>query len=171
MTTDDYRWILMTTDDYQWQPMTKNEYQWLPMTTNDYQWLPITTNKNQWLPMNTNRNQWLTMTINDNFSWTMASFLVCFLGPEILVWAQKSDFCHATQILVDGPFVALRETVHFPHWERFFDFSFLSYGRFRKKNKQKKQLTRQKVFPLPTVRALSASNSPSALSAWAGFIW
>ena len=32
-----------------------------------------------------------------------------------------------------GPFVALGESVHFPRWERFFDFSFPSYGRFRKK--------------------------------------
>ena len=30
---------------------------------------------------------------------------------------------------------------------------------------KKNQLTRQNVFPLPTVGALSASNSPSALSA------
>ena len=33
------------------------------------------------------------------------------------------------------------------------------------KKKEKKRLTRQKVFPLPTVGAPSASNSPSALSA------
>ena len=37
-------------------------------------------------------------------------------------------------------------------------------GRFRRKNRS----TRQKVFPLPTVTALSASNSSSALSARAG---
>ena len=35
------------------------------------------------------------------------------------------------------------------------------------KKKKNNRLTRQKVFPLPTVRALSASNSPSALSAQA----
>ena len=61
-------------------------------------------------------------------------------------------------------FVALGETVHIPLGERFFDFPFPSYSRFRKK---KKRLTRQKVFPLPTVRALSASNSPTALSSQA----
>ena len=54
-------------------------------------------------------------------------------------------------------------TVNFPPWERFFDFPFWSYSCFRKKIR----LTAQKVFPLPTVGAPSASNSPSALSAQA----
>ena len=49
----------------------------------------------------------------------------------------------------------------FPPWERFFDFPFRSYSCFRKKI----WLTCQKVFPLPTVGAPSASNSLSALSA------
>ena len=35
-----------------------------------------------------------------------------------------------TPILVNGPFVALGEAVHFPPWERFSDFPFPS---FRKK--------------------------------------
>ena len=39
---------------------------------------------------------------------------------------------------------------------RFFDFLFPSYGRFCKK---KSRPTHQNVFPRPTVRALSASNS------------
>ena len=39
-----------------------------------------------------------------------------------------------TPILVNSPFVALGKTVHFPHWEQFFEISFMSHGRFRKKN-------------------------------------
>merc|ERR1712209_322345 len=79
------------------------------------------------------------------------------------VCMQKSDFCHRTPILVNDPFLALGMTVNFPPWERFFDFPFQSYSCFRKKI----WLTCQKVFPLPTVGAPSASNSPSALSAQA----
>ena len=74
---------------------------------------------------------------------------------------QKSDFCHATQILVDDPILAHGMKVNFPPWERFFDFPFRSYSCFRKKIRR----TCQKVFPLPTVGAPSARNSPSALSA------
>ena len=66
-----------------------------------------------------------------------------------------------TPILVNDPFVALEEIVHFPPWEQFFDFPFPSYSRFC----QKTWLTRQKVFPLPTVRALSALALALALSA------
>ena len=50
---------------------------------------------------------------------------------------KKRKICHKTPILVSGPFVALGETVHFPPWERFFDFSFPSYGRFLKKKPSK----------------------------------
>ena len=66
-----------------------------------------------------------------------------------------------TPILVDDPFLALGMTVNFPPWKPFFDFPFRSYSCFRKKIR----LTCQKVFPLPTVGAPSASNSPSALLA------
>ena len=86
-----------------------------------------------------------------------------FFGPKFQFLAKKSDFCHTTPISVNSPFVALRVTVHFPPWERFFDFPFPSYSHFRKKIR----LTQQKVFPLPTVGAPSASNSPGALSAQA----
>ena len=65
-------------------------------------------------------------------------------GPKSRVLAKKSDFCHTTPILVNDPFVALGVTVRV----------------FVKKIR----LTRQKAFPLPTVGASSASNSPSALS-------
>ena len=82
--------------------------------------------------------------------------------PEHLgFWPKKSDFCHTTPIFVDDPFLALDMTVNFPPWKQFFDFSFRSYSRFRKKIR----LTAQKVFPPPTVGLPSASNSPSALSA------
>ena len=86
-----------------------------------------------------------------------------FLGPKFRFLVQKSDFCHTTPILVDDPILALGMTVNFPPWERFFDFPFRSYSCFRKKIR----LTCQKVFPLPTVGAPSASKSPSALSAQA----
>ena len=65
-----------------------------------------------------------------------------FFGPEISVFAQKSD-CYMTPILVNGPFVALGETILFPCWGRFLDFLFPSCGRFRKKNWS----MRQKVSP------------------------
>ena len=83
-----------------------------------------------------------------------------FLGPKFRFWVQKSDFCHTTPILVNDPILALGMTVNFPPWERFFDFPFRSYSCFRKKIR----LTRQKVFPPPTVGVPSASKSPSALS-------
>ena len=49
-----------------------------------------------------------------------------FFGPKFWFWAQKSDFCHTTLILVDDPFLALGMTVNFPRWEPFFDFPFRS---------------------------------------------
>ena len=36
---------------------------------------------------------------------------------------------------VNGPFVTLKETVHFQPWEQFLDFLFPSYGCFCKKKK------------------------------------
>ena len=56
-----------------------------------------------------------------------------FWGPKSWFLAKKSNFCHTTPILDNGPFVALGETVHFLPWELFFDFAFLSYSCFRKK--------------------------------------
>ena len=66
-----------------------------------------------------------------------------FLGPKSRFLAQKSDFCHMSLILVDNPFVALGETVHFPPQDR---------PGWRVK----------KSSPIPTVGAPSASKSPSA---------
>ena len=77
-----------------------------------------------------------------------------FFGPQ--------NSTHRTPILVNSPFVALGETVHFPPWDRFFDFPFWSYSSFRKNN----PVDPSKSLPPPhcTVGAPSASNSPSALS-------
>ena len=46
-----------------------------------------------------------------------------FWGPKSRFLAEKSNFCHTNF----GLFVALGETVHFPPWERFFDFLFLRF--------------------------------------------
>ena len=54
-----------------------------------------------------------------------------------LVWpleAQKSVFCYWTPDFVNGPFVALAKTVDLAPLDRFFDFSFPSYGRFRERD-------------------------------------
>ena len=96
-------------------------------------------------------------------TWLILKSDSLFLGPKFWFLVQKSDFCHTTPILVNDPFLALGMTVNFPPWKRFFDFPFRSYSCFRKKI----WLTAQKVFPLPTVGAPSASKSPSALSAQA----
>ena len=93
-------------------------------------------------------------------TWLGAKSVCLFFGPKFWFLAQKSDFCHTTPILVDDPFLALGMAVNFRPWERFFDFPFRSYSCFRKKIR----LTRQKVFPPPTVGVPSASKSPSALS-------
>ena len=39
---------------------------------------------------------------------------VCF------IWAKNPDFCHTIPILVNGPFIALRETFHFPPWDVYY---------------------------------------------------
>ena len=99
-------------------------------------------------------------------TWLGLKSVCLFLGPKFWFLAKKSNFGHTTPILVDDPFLALGMTVNFPPWKPFFDFPFRSYNCFRKKIR----LTRQKVLPPPTMGALSASNSPSALSARAGWI-
>ena len=90
---------------------------------------------------------------------------VIFFGPENSIFGPKIRFCFTTPTFDNGLFVALGQTDHFAPWDRFFDFSFPSYSLFVKR---KSQSTHQKVFPHPPVRAPSASNSPSALSARAG---
>ena len=39
---------------------------------------------------------------------------VCFF------WAKNPNFCHTIPILVNGLFIALRETFHFPPWEVYY---------------------------------------------------
>ena len=68
-----------------------------------------------------------------------------------------------TLVFVDGAFEALSVTVDLAPSDRFFDFSFPSYGRFREGDPP----TQQKVLPHLTVGALTDSNSPSARSALA----
>ena len=84
--------------------------------------------------------------------------------PPGQILARKSVFCYRTPDFVNGPFVALAKAVDLAPSDRFFDFSFLSYGCFREGDPP----TQQKVLPHLTVRALTDSNSPSALRAWAG---
>ena len=97
-------------------------------------------------------------------TWLGEKSVCLFLGPKFRFLAKKSNFYHTTPILVKGPFVPFGETVHIQPWDQFFDFSFPTYGGFHKK-KVGRRRTRQKVLPLATVRAPSANNSPSALSA------
>ena len=67
-------------------------------------------------------------------TWLILRSELFFGDPKSWFLAEKKlIFCYTTPILVNGPFLALDETVHNPRWERFFDFSFPSYGRFRKK--------------------------------------
>ena len=52
-----------------------------------------------------------------------------FLGQNFWMWPENS-FLLRTSILVNGAFVALGVTVDLAPSDRFFDFSFPSYGRF-----------------------------------------
>ena len=47
-----------------------------------------------------------------------------FLGPKTRFLARESVFCHTTQNFVNGPFVALGETVHFAPWDQYLSFRF-----------------------------------------------
>ena len=60
-------------------------------------------------------------------------------------WSKNPIFCRSTPISVNGPYVALGVTVHFPPWEQFFDFPFQSYSSFRKK----KLVDSSKCLPPP----------------------
>ena len=82
-----------------------------------------------------------------------------FLGPENSVLGTKICLLPYAPNFVKGPFLALGETDHFAPWDRFFDFLFPSYGRFREGDPP----TQQKVLPHLTVGALTDSNSPSGL--------
>ena len=86
--------------------------------------------------------------------------------PPGRILARKSVFCYRTPDFVNGPFVALAKAVDLAPSDPFLNFSFPSYGRFRGGDPP----TQQKVLPHLTVRALTDSNSPSALRARAGLI-
>ena len=68
----------------------------------------------------------------------------CPNRSESFFWVQKFGFrpkipffCYRTPDFVNDPLVALGETADLPPSNRFFDFSFPSYVRFRKKNKKR----------------------------------
>ncbi len=87
-----------------------------------------------------------------------------FFGQNFRILARKSVFCYRTPDFVNGPFLALGDSFDLAPSDPFLNFSFPSYGHFREGDPP----MQQKVLPHPTVRALSASNSSSALSARAG---
>ena len=57
-----------------------------------------------------------------------------FLGQTPTFFARKSVILPHDPNFCNSAFLALGETVHFAPLERLFDFSFPSYGCFRKKN-------------------------------------
>ena len=87
-----------------------------------------------------------------------------FLAPKIRILARKSIFSYGNLFFRTATWVAQVVTQILRPTDLVYDFSFPSYARFREGTRPMPQ----KVFPHPTVRAPSASNSPSALSARAG---
>ena len=81
-----------------------------------------------------------------------------FFGPKSRFLIQESNFCNTTPILVKRPVCSPWRDGSFPTLGSIF-LLFVS-----ELCREKTRSTCQKVFPLPTVGALSASNSPSALS-------
>ena len=90
----------------------------------------------------------------------------------LFFWAQNLGFWPKIPIFAIQPqfwsILAFGMAVNFPPWDPFFDFLLRSYCCFRKKIR----LTRQKVFPPPTVGVPSASKSARAgliikLASWA----
>ena len=67
-----------------------------------------------------------------------------FLGPKSRFWPKTPIFAIRPQF---WSILALGETVHFPPWEQFFDFPFLSYSCFRKKN----LVDTPSSFPIPSL--------------------
>ena len=89
------------------------------------------------------------------------------VAPKIRISARKSIFSYGNLFFRTATWVAQVVTQILRPTDLVYDFSFPSYARFREGTRSMPQ----KVFPHPTVRAPSASNSPSALSArtlWAG---
>merc|ERR1712055_1066715 len=84
-----------------------------------------------------------------------------FRAPTIRISARKSIFSYGNLFFRTATWVAQVVTQILRPTDLVYDFSFPSYARFREGTRPMPQ----KVFPHPTVRAPSASNSPSALSA------
>ena len=84
-----------------------------------------------------------------------------FLAPKIRNSARKSVFSYGNLFFCTESRIAQVVTQILRPTDLVYDFSFPSYARFREGTRPMPQ----KVFPHPTVRAPSASNSPSALSA------
>ena len=84
-----------------------------------------------------------------------------FLAPKIRISARKSVFSYGNLFFCTETRIAQVVTQILRPTDLVYDFSFPSYARFREGTRP----MHQKVFPHPTVRAPSASNSPSALSA------
>ena len=84
-----------------------------------------------------------------------------FLAPKIRISARKSVFSYGNLFFCTETRIAQVVTQILRPTDLVYDFSFPSYARFREGTRPMPQ----KVFPHPTVRAPSASNSPSALSA------
>ena len=97
-------------------------------------------------------------------TWLEATSVCFFLGQNFRIFVRKSVFCYRTPDFVNGPFLALGDSFDLAPSDPFLNFSFPSYGNFREGDPP----TQQKVLPHLTVRALTDSNSPSALSARAG---
>ena len=87
-----------------------------------------------------------------------------FFAPKIRISARKSIFSYGNLFFRTATWVAQVVTQILRPTDLVYDFSFPSYARFREGTRPMPQ----KVFPHPTVRAPSASNSPSTLSARAG---
>merc|ERR1719367_499856 len=70
----------------------------------------------------------------DNFSFLVGGRSAArrpVFRPPGRIFARKSVFCYRTPDFVNGPFVTLCETVDLAPLDRFLNFSFPSYGRFR----------------------------------------
>ena len=75
----------------------------------------------------------------DNFSFPVGGRSAArraVFRPRGLILARKSVFCYRTPDFVNGPFVTLCETVDLAPLDRFLNFSFPSYGRFREGDPQ-----------------------------------
>merc|ERR1711902_487119 len=84
-----------------------------------------------------------------------------FLSPKIRIFARKSIFSYGNLFFCTATWLAQVVTQILRPTDLVYDFSFPSCARFREGTRP----MHQKVFPHPNVRATSASNSPSALSA------